>query len=296
MTRPTDWQLDPDIAERITATWQDAGRGQVSPITRFAPSPTGGLHLGHLEHMRWLWATAGLLDLDVIIRMEDHDRTRCTPALEDQILDDIAWLGFVPEPRSLDSLRGAPPSAYRQSDHPERYQAAFERLEAMDLLYGCSCTRGDLPPPDADGERHYPATCRGKPIDRERRTAVRVMLPDEPVEFTDLLLGTIAQHPARDHGDPVIRDALGQWTYQFCVVVDDMHDDIGVIIRGEDLLSSTGRQWLLAKLLGREAPTVALHHPLVLGDDGRKLSKRNGSTAIGAPRSRLNDEGSRMKD
>lgn len=286
MTRPADWHLDPDIAERITATWQAAGRGRVSPITRFAPSPTGRLHLGHLQHMRWLWAVAELLDLNVIVRMEDHDRTRCTPALEHQILDDLAWLGFVPAPHSLESLRGAPPSAYRQSDHPERYQAAFDRLEALGLLYGCTCTRGDLSPPDAGGERHYSGTCRGKPIERDGQSVVRVILPDEPVAFTDLLLGTMTQHPARDHGDPVVRDATGQWTYQFCVVVDDMHDDIGVIVRGEDLLSSTGRQWLLAKLLGREAPAVTLHHPLVLGDDGHKLSKRDGSATISSMRER----------
>ncbi len=290
MTGPTDWHLDPGIAARITAAWQATGKGEVSPITRFAPSPTGGLHLGHLEHMRWLWATADLLGLSVIVRMEDHDRTRCTPALEHQILDDLTWLRFVPEPHSLDSLRGAPPSAYRQSDHSERYQAAFDALHARGVLYGCTCTRGDLPPPDADGERHYPGTCRGQPIEREGRTVVRVMLPDEPVQFNDLLLGTITQQPARDHGDPVIRDAMGQWTYQFCVVVDDMHDDVGVIIRGEDLLSSTGRQWLLGKSLGRVAPAVTLHHPLVLGDDSRKLSKREGSALIAAQRSRLNDE------
>lgn len=277
MSRPTVWHLETDIAAQISASWQATGRGRVSPVTRFAPSPTGHLHAGHLEHMRWLWATAELLDLRVIVRMEDHDRTRCTPAFEHEILADIESLGFEPEPHSLASLRGAPPSAYRQSDHPERYRVAFDRLNAAGLLYGCTCTRGDLPPPDADGERRYPGTCRGQPIERDGQTVVRVMLPDEPVEFTDLLHGTVVQHPAREHGDPVIRDAKGQWSYQFCVVVDDMHDDIGVIIRGEDLQSSTGRQWLLAELLGRDAPVVTLHHPLVLGADGRKLSKRDGS-------------------
>lgn len=296
MTRPTNWHLDPDTVARITAAWQAVGLGRVSPITRFAPSPTGGLHLGHLEHMRWLWAVAELLDLSVVIRMEDHDRSRCTAALERQILDDIAWLGFVPEAHSLDSLRGAPPSAYRQSDHPERYQAAFDRLDALGLLYGCTCTRGDLSPPDADGERHYRGTCRGQPVERDGRSVVRVMLPEEPVTFTDLLLGTMRQRPARDHGDPVIRDAMGQWSYQLCVVVDDMHDDVGVIVRGGDLLSSTGRQWLLGKLLGRKAPAVTLHHPLVLDDDGRKFSKRDGSTTIAAQLSRLNDEGLTMEE
>lgn len=225
--------------------------------------------------MRWLWTVADALGLTVVARIEDHDRTRCRPEYERAILDEAERLGFHPDPRSVASLRGAPPSPFRQSDHPERYQAAFDRLAAMGLLYGCTCTRGDLPPPGPDGERRYPGTCRGQPIDRGRRSTVRVMLPERSVQVSDLLRGLLVQHPVQDQGDPVVRDALGQWSYTLCVVVDDLHDDVGVIIRGEDLLGSTGRQWLLAELLGRAAPLLTLHHPLVLGANGRKLSKRD---------------------
>lgn len=259
----------------ILGRWQRLGQGRVPPVTRFAPSPTGYLHAGHVEHLHWLCGVAELLELKVIVRIEDHDRHRSTREFERVILEDLAELGFPTDPVSLNSLRGPAPSPYRQSDHPERYQAAFEDLRARGLLYGCTCTRGDLPPPGPDGERRYPGTCRGQPIDREGRTSVRLKLPEREVLFEDLLTGIVTQHPARDQGDLVIRDADGQWTYQFSVVVDDLHDDIGVIIRGDDLLASTGRQWLVAELLGRTAPPLTLHHPLVVDDAGRKLSKRD---------------------
>jgi glutamyl-tRNA synthetase/glutamyl-Q tRNA(Asp) synthetase len=106
------------------------------------------------------------------------------------------------------------------------------------------------------------------------------MLPDEPTLVDDLLLGMLHQHPLRDHGDPVIRDAQEQWSYQFCVVIDDMADGVNLIVRGADLVASTGRQYLLARLLGRVAPFVTVHHPLLLDADGRKLSKRDGSSTI----------------
>lgn len=252
-------------------------------VTRFAPSPTGALHLGHVAHLAWVWAVAAVTGARILVRMEDHDRSRCRPEFERAILDDLAWLGFVPDPESLDSLAGHP-SPWRQSDHPERYQAAFDALQRRGLLYGCTCTRGDLPPPDDDGERRYPGTCRGQPVERPGRHVVRVQLPDAPTEVSDLLLGPLRQHPAREHGDPVIRDAQGQWTYQLCVVVDDMHDAVNLVVRGDDLRSSTGRQWLLARLLGRQHPFVTVHHPLLLADDGRKLSKRDGSLAVRAMR------------
>ncbi len=106
------------------------------------------------------------------------------------------------------------------------------------------------------------------------------MLPDEPTEVADLLHGVLRQHPAAEHGDPVIRDAMGQWSYQFSVVVDDLTHGVNLIVRGEDLQASTGRQLLLGRLLGRTAPFVTLHHPLLRDDRGRKLSKRDRSTTV----------------
>ncbi|HRP07915.1 MAG TPA: glutamate--tRNA ligase family protein [Gemmatimonadales bacterium] len=243
-------------------------------MTRFAPSPTGPLHEGHLLHLEWLRAVAEVTGARILVRMEDHDRGRCRPEFEQSILDDLVRSGLPVEPESLASLQGPPPSSFRQSDNPARYQAAFDQLREMGLLYACTCTRGDLAPPDEFGERHYPGTCRGQPLEREGRHVVRVMLPDQPTAVDDLLLGAIHQYPLRDHGDPVIRDAMGQWTYQLCVVVDDIDQKVNLIVRGRDLLTSTGRQVLLRHLLGSDQRFVTLHHPLVLDEHGRKLSKR----------------------
>ncbi len=252
-------------------------------VTRFAPSPTGELHLGHVLHAEWLWGTAAITGARVLVRMEDHDRSRCTPEFERSILEDLAWLGFEPDAASLASL-AEHPSPFRQSDQPARYAEAFARLKAAGLVYGCTCTRGDLGPPDADGERRYPGTCRGQPVNRPGRPVVRVRLPDAGTVVDDLLLGAIRQHPAAEHGDPVIRDAMGQWTYQFSVVVDDLVHGVNLIVRGEDLMPSTGRQLLLGRVLGRTAPFVTLHHPLLLDARGKKLSKRDGSTTVRALR------------
>ncbi len=242
-------------------------------VTRFAPSPTGHLHDGHLLHIDWVWEVAAVVGAEIVVRMEDHDRGRCRPEYEATILDELAALGRTTTHPSLASLRNHP-SRWRQSDHPERYQAAFDQLNASGVLYGCTCTRGELPPPDADGERSYPGTCRGQPVEGPGPRQVRVLLPDEPTAVCDLRHGTLRQQPAREHGDPVIRNAAGEWSYLLCVVVDDMHDGINLIIRGDDLRSSTGRQCLLARLLGRTTPFMTLHHPLVMGPDGKKLSKR----------------------
>lgn len=253
--------------------------------TRFAPSPTGELHLGHVLHASVLWETAARFGAQVPIRIEDHDRSRSTAAFEASIIDDIAWLGFHPEAPSLASLRSHP-SPWRQSDHPERYQAAFERLRERGLLYGCTCTRAELPVTGPHHERCYPGRCRGRPVDIAERHVVRMMLPDERVAFDDLQLGHMEQHPAQLLGDIAVRDAAGQWTYQFCVVVDDLHDQVDLIVRGEDLLTSTGTQWLLAKELGRAEPPVTLHHPLLLDAAGHKLSKRDRSETVRVMRGR----------
>lgn len=281
MTGLPERLLDSPLGPSVAARWSELRTTLTGPVvTRFAPSPTGRLHLGHFEHLRWLHAIAGLGGARVLVRIEDHDRRRCTPGFEAAILDDLAWLGFQVDSGSLDSLLSGHPSPWRQSDHPERYAAEFARLRAAGLLYGCTCTRGDLGPSDENGERHYPGTCRGQPIERDGANVVRLQLPDQTVVVEDLLLGTLHQHPLHDHGDPVIRDARGQWTYQFSVVVDDLFDDVNLIIRGADLVASTGRQHLMAALVGRTTPFITAHHPLLLDAEGRKLSKRDRSTAL----------------
>lgn len=248
-------------------------------VTRFAPSPTGELHLGHVAHALWVWGVAAVLDAIVFVRMEDHDRTRCRPEYEQSIVNDVAWLGFQPDSESVRSLARAP-SEYRQSDQPKRYAEAATMLAAATDVYGCTCTRSMLDAPDRDGERHYPGTCRGQLIERAGTVSVRARLPDDPTRTTDLLLGELVQHPQSEHGDVVIRDASGQWTYQHCVVVDDLLHGVNLVVRGADLTSSTGRQQLLASLLGRAEPVITVHHPLVLAPDGRKLSKRDASETV----------------
>ena len=116
-------------------------------ITRFAPSPTGELHLGHVAHALWLWGVADVLGAKVLVRMEDHDRSRCRPEYERSILDDLAWLGFAPDAVSLASL-ARHPSDFRQSDTPEIYEAAFEQLRRSTEVYGCTCTRSRMDTPD----------------------------------------------------------------------------------------------------------------------------------------------------
>lgn len=270
---PLRWAEDASIAKLVAAAVPH-GLGHAGLRTRFAPSPTGHLHRGHLVHLEWVWGVAGMLGAEVAVRMEDHDRGRCRPEYEESILAELAALGYSTSHPSLVSL-ASHPSPWRQSDNPERYQAAFDRLYAAGLLYGCTCTRGDLPPPDDVGERRYPGNCRGKPVTGPGPRQVRVMLPDEPTEVRDLLLGPLRQHPALEHGDPVIRNAAGEWSYQLCVVTDDIHDEINLIIRGDDLKASTGRQFLLARLLGRTTPFATLHHPLLRDASGKKLSKRD---------------------
>ena len=258
------------------------------PRTRFAPSPTGWLHLGHVANALWTWETANGIGAEVILRIEDHDRTRCRPEYERQIYDDLAWLGFEPTGESLTSLRsGASP--FRQSDSVAAYQSALDILAARGLVYGCACSRSDIARELGDGlvegrELRYPGTCRDKGISPGVGVGVRVMLPDGDFTFEDLVLGPQHQNPQSQCGDVLARDRNGNWTYQFAVAVDDMRHQITHVVRGADLLQSTGRQLALARLLGREQGPVFLHHPIIHSAEGAKLGKRDGSFALAAMR------------
>lgn len=277
---------DAPALHRVAEAYGRLGRPAGSyPVTRFAPSPTGELHLGHVVHALWVWGVAAVVDAQVVIRMEDHDQTRCRTEYEQSILDDLAWLGFAPEPRSLESLTRHP-SLFRQSDNPDLYDDAFRRLAQQTDVYSCTCTRSLLGPPDASGERRYPGTCRGRPLECESKHVIRAVIPEGEVLVDDLLLGQLVQHPQRDQGDVVIRDAMRQWSYQLCVVVDDLRHGVNLIVRGEDLLPSTGRQQMLARLLGWTTPCLTVHHPLVLAPNGQKLSKRDRSETVRAMRER----------
>ena len=225
----------------------------------------------------------------MVLRIEDHDRTRSRKEYERGILDDLDWLGLVPDIGKTGDFRGGM-LPQRQSNNSARYEAALDRLDQAGLVYACDCSRRDIAQevPDVFGEEmRYPGRCRARAVDRKTAKARRVMLTPGIEKFNDLRLGPQAQEPAAQCGDLLVRDRLGQWTYQFAVVVDDMEQGIDVVIRGEDLLSSTGRQIHLGRLLGRDRPASCLHHSLILKPDGSKLSKSAGDTGI----RELRDEG-----
>lgn len=246
-----------------------------SPLrTRFAPSPTGYLHLGHVAHALHVWKLAGELGAEVIFRMEDHDRGRCRPEFETAIVEDIAWLGFV--------CQG---SMSRQSDREAIYRELATKLQKLGLLYGCACSRKEIIERTGESgvgeELRYDNHCRDLGLPLDFHTGWRVRLPDSEVRFDDPRLGTLKQNPRQQCGDLLIRDRHGNWTYQYCVVVDDWLQGVDLVVRGEDLLSSTGRQILLGELLGRDKPPRYFHHPLIYdAETGKKLSKRDLAHAV----------------
>jgi glutamyl-tRNA synthetase/glutamyl-Q tRNA(Asp) synthetase len=259
------------------------GRLPPSPITRFAPSPTGFLHLGHVANAIYVWGVARALGGRVLLRVEDHDRGRSRPEYEAAALEDLEWLGLTPDLGTLPELRrGASP--YRQSDSHGAYLAALEELARTARVYACDCTRKEIAAEAGDPaneETRYPGRCRDRGLPLTDGKGVRVVLEPGAETFTDAVMGVATQAPSEQCGDLLLRDRTGNWTYQFAVVVDDQRHEVDLVVRGEDLLSSTGRQIRLSRMLGRARPPVYLHHPLIRKADGAKLSKSSGDTGIG---------------
>lgn len=247
--------------------------------TRFAPAPTGHLHLGHVVNAVFVWETARREGARVLLRIEDHDRQRSRPEFEASILEDLAWLGFVGD---------GPP--VRQSARDGIYREALDRLRAQGLVYACECSRqqileaGRRPDHqtgrDATNELWYPGTCASKSLPDAPGRTLRVRLPRSEETFDDLLLGPQIQVPSDQCGDLVVRDRHGNWTYQFAVTVDDFDQGVSLVIRGVDLLASTGRQIQLARMLGRAEPPRFMHHPLLMKSKTQKLSKSDRDTGI----------------
>jgi len=250
-------------------------------ITRFAPAPTGFLHLGHIVNALYVWGAARQYDARVLLRIEDHDRLRSRREFESAIFEDLDWLGFrADEP------------AVRQSAREDIYRQALQTLNEQDLVYACACTRAEInrATPSfraADDEVHYPGTCRDRGLADARGLGLRVRLAPTVERFVDLRHGPQEQQPSAQCGDLLIRDRDGHWTYQFCAAVDDYAQGVTLVVRGDDLLASTGRQIQLARMLGRTHPPQFLHHPLVMkgaSADGapgpKKLSKSDGDTGI----------------
>ena len=255
-------------------------------VGRFAPSPSGRMHLGNVWSALLAWLSVRAAGGEMVLRMEDLDPDRCRPEYAAQLREDLAWLG-------LDYDREQTP----QSRRTGAYAAAFARLKEQGLVYPCYCSRGDLhaasAPHASDGRVLYAGTCRNL-TEEERRLrtkppAWRLRVPDRTFGFADGLQGPFSEDLARDCGDFIVRRADGVYAYQLAVVVDDAAGGITQVGRGRDLLESTPRQLYLYELLGLPAPAFC-HVPLLLAPDGRRLSKRERDLDLGALRSRHSAE------
>ena len=257
---------------------------------RYAPSPSGRMHLGNLCCCLLAWLSAKSKGGQVLLRIEDLDTLRCPRAFADAIVDDLAWLGL--------SADGPDPVPY-QSERSEIYQHYYDILADRGLVYPCFCSRSQLhaasAPHRSDGQVVYQGTCRGltpAEIAAKQKTkapAWRVQVPDEVIGFTDGHMGYYEENLARDCGDFYLRRGDGVFAYQLAVVVDDALMGVTEVVRGADLLSSTPRQLWLYRELGLPAPQFS-HLPLLLAPDGRRLSKRDGDQSLENLRARFSPE------
>jgi glutamyl-Q tRNA(Asp) synthetase len=240
-------------------------------VGRFAPSPTGPLHLGSLVAAAgsWLYARAG--GGRWLVRIEDLDTPRVVPGSAEEILEALGRYGMEWDGEVV-----------WQSRRTALYDDALAALRAKGLVYDCACSRADLQRAASaplGREPVYPGTCRnGLPPGKAAR-AVRFRAPDEAIRFDDLILGHIEENVAVETGDFVIRRADGLFAYQLAVVVDDAEQGVTQVVRGADLLTSTPRQIALQRALGVPTPQYA-HLPLVVNPDGSKLGKRDGALPL----------------
>jgi glutamyl-tRNA synthetase/glutamyl-Q tRNA(Asp) synthetase len=210
----------------------------------------------------YVWGLAQAIDARVLLRIEDHDRQRSRTTYEDALVEDLEWLGFATHERM------------RQSDRDSLYEDALGRLASGGMTYICDCTRREI------GAGSYPGTCRARGLTAGSDRGVRVRIDPGEERFDDLLLGPQVQNPATQSGDVLLRDRHGLWTYQFAATVDDLAQGVTHVIRGDDLLDSTGRQIHIARLLGRSEPPVFLHHPLIMKSPTQKVSKSDADTGV----------------
>ena len=249
-------------------------------LTRFAPAPTGALHIGHVVNAVYVWGIVRALGGRVLLRIEDHDRQRARPELEQRLLDDLDWLGFAADLYPSDSYRRGACEG-RQSERGAIYRAALAPLMSAGLIYGCDCSRRrSASSSGSQVERPYPGTCRTRGIPPGEGVGWRLKIDAGIEAFDDGLLGPQLQDPSSQCGDVLLRDRLGNWTYQCAATIDDTVQGITLVIRGEDLLSSTGRQLRLARLLGRVGPPVFVHHSLIMKSAAQKLSKSDGDSGV----------------
>ena len=254
---------------------------------RFAPTPSGRMHLGNLlaALLAWLGARSGGGEL--VLRIEDLDTQRTSRLFAAQLLDDLRWLG-------LDWDQGGLEPDYRQSRRTACYEEAFRLLEERGLIYPCYCSRTERSAPHReDGAVVYSGRCfrltaaeRAELERQGRRPAWRVRCPDLSVTVEDGNCGTYTENLARDCGDFIVRRSDGVFAYQLAVVVDDAAMGVTQVVRGSDLLSSTPRQLWLQDRLGLPHPEYG-HLPLLLAPDGRRLAKRDRDLELGQLQARF---------
>ena len=253
----------------------------MTPVTgRFAPTPSGRLHLGNILCAMLAWLSARSQNGRILLRIEDVDAPRCPESNTKACLEDLAWLGFDWDGEVL-----------RQSGRTSFYEETLRRLEAEGLVYPCFCTRAELHPERApnlgDTQAVYPGTCRGltpaqiAEKQRLRSPAMRLRVPDRDVSFTDRLQGRVTENLARDCGDFVLRRSDGLFGYQLACVADDIASGVTEVVRGRDILTATPRQIWLYECLGAEPPAY-VHIPLLTDPAGRRLAKRDRDMGIPA--------------
>ena len=260
--------------------------GTPPPVGRFAPTPSGRMHLGNVFAALIAWLSVRSRGGALVLRMEDLDTLRTSEEFAEILRQDLKWLG-------LDWDHETAPQSQRSAVY-DRY---FSQLEEMGLLYPCYCTRSQLhsvnAPHLSDGTYVYPGTCRNL-TDAEkaafgRDPAWRVKVPDRQYRLTDLCQGPFAQNLSADCGDFVVRRADGVYVYQLAVTVDDGEAGVTEVVRGVDLLSSAPRQMYLQELFGFSHPNYG-HVPLLMAPDGRRLSKRDKDLDLGELQKRLTPE------
>ena len=260
------------------------GGGKV--VGRFAPTPSGRMHLGNVFAALIAWASVRSQDGEMVLRMEDLDTQRTSADFAAVLRDDLSWLG-------LDYDRETPPQSQR-SDTYDRY---FEMLREKGLIYPCYCTRSQLhsvnAPHLSDGTYVYNGTCRNlteaERAKFDRKPAWRCIVPDKLWAVEDLVQGHYELNLATQCGDMVMRRADGVYVYQLAVTVDDGEAGVTEVVRGMDLLSSAPRQMYLQELFGFKHPRYG-HVPMLLAPDGRRLSKRDRDLDLGELRKRVTPE------
>lgn len=261
-----------------------------SPTGRFAPSPSGRMHLGNIYTAVLSWLSVKSRGGRWILRIEDLDPQRSKMEYACQIEDDLLWLGLDWDEGGIGCKGHNGP--YMQSQRHHFYEEALEKLKATGLCYPCSCTRADIlatqAPHESDGRVVYKGTCRPSKLPSPFRAApgasVRLAVPDREIVFVDRIKGEQRVNLAGHCGDFVLRRGDGAWSYQLAVVVDDALMGVTEVMRGDDLLLSAAQQIYLYELLGYKAPEFA-HVPLVTNDAGIRLSKRDKSLSMEALRS-----------